>query len=61
MAKATYPVLMRLIHDGEVYDPITKPGITVEMDEDAAAELPDGVLGEGVEPKKKPADKPAAT
>ncbi len=58
MAKKTYPVLQRLIHDGEVYDPIAKKGVTVDMDEDAAAELPEGTLGEGVEIKGKKSPEP---
>ncbi len=62
MTIKSYPVLARLDHDGALYDPIATPGITVDMDEDEAADLPKGVLGEGVESKaKKASDKPPAS
>ena len=62
MTIKAYPVFGRLLHDGELYDPIAAPGITITLDEEAAADLPAGILGEGVEAKPRPPkEKPAAT
>lgn len=48
MAQKLYPVLRRLMHDDDIYDPIEKPGVTVVLDEEVADPLVDlGVLGEG--------------
>ncbi|MER2605787.1 MAG: hypothetical protein ABTQ29_08165 [Siculibacillus sp.] len=56
----SYPVLSRLIHDGKIYDPLSKPGVTIDLDEAVAADLPDGILGEGVEVDAKGKKPPAA-
>lgn len=56
MAIKTYPVLERLLHDGVLLDPAVKPGVTVDLEEDDAADLPEGVLGE---PSKKAKEPPA--
>lgn len=57
MAKKTYPVLSKIMHDGDDYGPAEKRK-TIELDEDdAEALVAAGVLGEGkavkAEPEKK--------
>lgn len=54
---AKYPVLRRLLVDGEIHE----PGAVVELDDAVVDDLPDGVVGEAVaeDPKaSKPKDPP---
>ena len=51
-----YPVLRRLLVDGDTYE----PGAVVDLDDETADDLPAGVLGDAIvemDPKKKGGEK----
>lgn len=57
---AKYPVLRRLLLDGETHE----PGAVVDLGDEVADDLPAGVLGDAIveaDPKKKGGEKPSST